>query len=133
MNFLSKLLTFLLFIGPVVLAVFGWPVEGNRIKNVHLYPAYYILSVYLIYAVLTKKISLKISREALLILVIVFLWYWGNKLVNRQMSKIVLVNSMALPAMYFIFFSSLRDIKIKKNVQRIILILYIINCLVAGY
>ena len=68
MILLTYLLTFLLFIGPVVLAVIGWPVEGDMFKDVHYYPAFYILVVYFLYAYSKNFIDKDTNRYAIMIL-----------------------------------------------------------------
>ncbi len=133
MRFLAYILTSLLFLGPVVLAYMGWPVEGDIFKSVHLYPAYYILLVYVFYAFFFNKMDKRDSRAALLILAIVFVWYAGGRLWGLSRSKMVLFNSMALPAMYYIFYRSLKGENIRKRLKVVLLFMFLLNSLFAIY
>ncbi len=132
MNLLSYTLTILLFIGPVILGVLGLPVEGD-FKKLFFYPSFYILFIYTIYSYLTDKIDKSSNKSALYILFIAAIWLVANKLIGRSMSKMILINSMALPAMYYIFFQSVDDRDVFKSIKYIILFLFACNGLVAIY
>ena len=133
MHLLAFFSTIMLFVGPVILAIIGWPVEGDAVEGVHLYPTYYALLIYLFVAFLSKKIDVRYNREALLIVIFIFFWYVFNRTLGRSASKMILFNSMILPAFYFVFFSSLKGIVIQNKIKTMIILLFFINSLIAIY
>lgn len=133
MRILAWIVTILLFIGPVVLAVMGWPVEGDAFKELHLYPAYYILLVYVLFAFVTNRMDKFDCGAAIRIIILTFLWYIGSKVLGEPRSKMILFNSMALPAMYFIFYRSLKGDENRKMVKNILIFMFLLNSLMAIY
>ena len=133
MTLLAYILTFLLFIGPVVLAVIGWPVEGD-FKTVHLYPSFYILIVYVCIKYTKGELSEKKYKYAVWVLIVAFGWFLLNKVLGRSNGKVILFNSMALPAMYYIYFELLKDKKIDgSKIRYLVILLFVVNGLLAIY
>lgn len=136
MNLLTKILTFLLFIGPVLLAVMGWPLYGfvEKSKVLYLYPSFYVLTVVVFWLYLKGKLKDIKFKYAVWIVFVSFSWFIFDKLYGREANMNVLFHSMALPAMYYIFYESLEDNPInRKNIKKIILVMFVINALMAIY
>ena len=134
MNLLAKLLTFLLFIGPVVLAVMGWPLYGfvEKSKVLYLYPSFYILTIFVFVSFLQGKLKDKKYKYALWIVIITFLWYFIDKTLGREGNMNVLFHSMALPAMYYIFYGLLSEQDVERiRIRNLILYLFTFNGLMA--
>lgn len=133
MSLLAYILTFLLFIGPVVLAVIGWPVEGE-VKDVYLYPSFYILAFVLFVSFVKGKLSDTRYKWAIRIIVITIIWFVLNKVLGRSNSKMILFNSMALPAMYYVFYELIKNSQVNRiKVRNLILFLFTFNSLMAIY
>lgn len=133
MNLLAYILTSLLFVGPVILAVVGWPVEGD-FKSVYLYPSFYILIVFVLVAFTKGNLKEKKYKYAVWILMVTIVWFLLNKVMGRSNSTMILFNSMALPAMYYIFYELLKNgLLNRKIIRNLILLFFTINCLVAIY
>lgn len=135
MRILANILTLLLFMGAVILAYVGWPVEGDKFKagEIHLYPAYYILLIYVFFAFLSNRMDRRKGRAALIIIALTFIWFLGGKVLGQTLSKMILFNSMALPAMYYIFYQSLYGERTRTNVKKILLFMFLLNSLWAIY
>ena len=132
--FVSSLITFLLFLGPVVLFVLGWPVEGDLVKRIRLYPSFYLLIVCVGYYLLSHEINVKKHWAALTIIAVVFLFYIVNKFAGKSLGKMVCFNSMVLPALYYLYFTALkRNYRIKMYVKGILLTMFSANCLMSIY
>lgn len=132
-RFISFLLVLLLFIGPVVLSVMGCPVEGEGDGKIILYPAYYILVIYLPIAYLWGGINIRDCKFALVILITIVVFYIGYKFTNRPIGRMIFFNCMALPAMYYIFFQSLDSDEIMRHAKNALLSSFVLNCLIAIY
>lgn len=133
MKLLTYFLTFLLFLGPVVLAVLGIPVEGDRFKTFYLYPSFYVLIVFVSIAYLQRSLDEKKYRYAIWIIFVAFAWFAVNKVLGRFNSKMILFNSMGLPAMYYIFYQYLEGVAIveRSKIKKLILVMFAINGLMA--
>lgn len=133
MKILAYILTFLLFIGPVVLAVIGLPVEGDM-KVIYLYPSFYVLILVMFASFFKGKLAKPNYKWAIRIVIVVFSWFLVNKLLGRSNSKMILFNSMALPAMYYMFYEILKDSRFARNeIRNLMLFLFVFNCLMAIY
>jgi hypothetical protein len=86
MNLLVFVLTFLLFIGPVIMAVMGWPLYGfvEKSKVLYLYPSFYILTVVTFYFYFQKRLTDKKFKFAILIILVTFSWYFVDKILARE-------------------------------------------------
>ena len=136
MNLLVFVLTFLLFIGPVIMAVMGWPLYGfvEKSKVLYLYPSFYILTVVTFYFYFQKRLTDKKFKFAILIILVTFSWYFVDKILAREGNMNVLFHSMALPAMYYILYESLdNNHNYKKQVRAIILFMFTFNAIMAIY
>lgn len=134
MKIFASFITFLLFIGPVILAYIGWPVEGENVGKIRLYPSVYILEIYLFYCFLAGKINIKKNLPALFILIAVFAYFILSKLFGHTPNRQVCLNSMILPALYYLFYISLgHDNEVKASVKTTILMMFTFNCLMAIY
>lgn len=133
MNIIAYIITFLLFIGPVVLSLLGWTVEGDMTSHVKYYPAFYILLVFTFSSLFNNSAWNKYNKIALLIVFITIIYFSTTRLLlGRKISSMVLLNSMSLPAMYFLFWHIVKE-KYKKGVLNTILTLFIANNLLAIY
>lgn len=133
MNLVSYVITILLFVGPVILAVLGWPVEGD-FKVVHLYPSYYILLIVLFLQYLKGNLNTDRCKYAVWIILIIFMFFLVNKIIGRDPSKMILFNSMVLPAMYYLFYEVLERNNFNRVIIRnIILFLFAFNGVLAVY
>ena len=133
MNFLAYILTFLLFIGPVILAVMGWPVEGDLVKKVHLYPSFYILSLFFFVAFFTNKLKKSNSRYAIVIVFVVLFWFFVSRLFGGTPSRMLLFNSMVLPAFYYLFFWGVNRDHQKNDIKKFVLFMFMLNSIMAIY
>ena len=106
MNLLAKILTFLLFIGPVLLAVMGWPLYGfvEKSKVLYLYPSFYVLTMVVFYLYLKGKLEDIKFKYAVWIVFVSFSWFIFDMLYGREANMNILFHSMALPAMYYILY-----------------------------
>lgn len=134
MNLVACFLTFLLFIGPVVLAVIGWPITGFSEKTTLLYPSFYILCIIVLRSFLKRDLIEKKFKYALWIVFVSFSAFVLNRLFGRETSKNVLFQAMALPAMYYVMYSLLENkYEIKIKIRNIIIVMFLANALIAIY
>ena len=136
MRILAIFLTFLLFIGPVLSAVLGWPLYGfvEKSKVLYLYPSFYILFIVIIWSYLKGKLKDIRYKYAVLIIFVSFSWFIIDKICGREANLNILFHSMALPAMYFILYELLEDNTLNRNsIKIVILIMFVINALMAIY
>lgn len=136
MSLLAYILTFLLFVGPVIMWSLGWPLYGFVEKSEHLflYPSFYVLSIFILFSFVNGELYEKKYKYALLICLVTFSWFIIDKVLGREGNMNVLFHSMALPAMYYIMYASLEeDQTIKNNTQKIILLMFFLNALFAIY
>ena len=134
MTFLASFLVFLLFLGPVVLAILGWPVEGEFVKRIQPYPSFFILAVYIGYVVMNGKVNIKDVWPSLGVLLAVIGYIFICSIVGKSANRMVCYNSMMLPAMYYFFFSTLKGKnQIRCFVRVTILTMFSINCLLSFY
>jgi hypothetical protein len=136
MNLLALLLTLLLFLGPVFMAVNGWPIEGfgDKYKVMYLYPSFYILTIVIFVFFTQIKFSEKRYKYALYIIIVTFLWYIFNKITGGPAHKNALLQSITLPAMYYVFYEYMKENKYEKdNIKKLLIFLFIFNALMAIY
>lgn len=131
MKLISYLLIVLLFMGPSVLTILGWPVEKSTSFFTSLYPSFYILLIVLLFA--SPKVRRQYKSAAILVVAPILYWMIAKFFFGISLSKGVTFNSLSLPAMYAIFFTS-SLISISSNeVRKTILLLYCVNSLIAIY
>ena len=135
MRIFAFLLTFLLFIGPVILAFAGFPVEGENIGKRHLYPAFYLLFIYIIIRFIQGYFfNNKMNTYAFRMLVFVFISYFFLRFATgHRPSQMILFNSIALPALYAMFFSNLNGENVRRQVRFFLIAVFCFNCLMAVY
>lgn len=133
MAIIAYILTVLLFLGPVVLAVLGWPVEGDLVSKTRLYPSFYLLIITLPIAYFMGKMPIKKCKPSIILLLFIVLWYLACKLVQHTFSNMVFFNSMALPSMYYIFWQLQENKGNRKWIRLLILAMFLINCFLAFY
>ena len=136
MKLLSYVLTILLFIGPVILSVAGWPVAGfdEKSKNSYYFPSFYILTVLFVAFSLKHKLIGSNLKYAITIVVFCFFCFFLNLILGRGTNTNIYFHSMALPAMYYIFYELLgNDQVIRANIKKLILLLFTFNGLMAIY
>jgi hypothetical protein len=134
MIFLAYILTFLLFIGPVVLAVMGLPIYGfsDNVKEVYLYPSFYILSIAVLIWQFQGELQNQKMKYAKWIIVTTFSWFFIQVFLGREGNKNVLFHSMALPAMYYIMYEKLKDSNINKiKLRNFVIFMFTLNGLMA--
>lgn len=132
MKLLAQILTVLLFIGPVVLSVLNWPIESDSGNN-RPYPSLFILVIYIFWAFFLNKLNKRNNRWALIIVITAFFTYIGSKLLGRSLNSMVLLNSISLPALYFIFFNSNKLQNMKQTIKKTLIVSFIINTIIAVY
>ena len=136
MNLLAYILTLLLFLGPIFLAVNGWPVEGfgDKFKVMYLYPSFYILSVVVPFLFIQRKLSGFRYKYALAIILITVLWFVVNKMIGGPAHKNALLQSMTLPAMYYVFYEYIKeDGYLRTKIKNLLIFLFLFNALMAIY
>lgn len=136
MNLLALFLTLLLFLGPVFMAVNGWPIEGfgDKYKVMYLYPSFYILTIVIIALFAQRNLTEKRYKYALILIFITVSWFVINQIMGGAAHKNALLQSMTLPAMYYVFYEYLKENKFEKdNIKKLLIFLFIFNALMAIY
>ena len=136
MKILAFILTLFLFLGPVFMAVNGWPIEGlgDKFKVMYLYPSFYILTVVVLFLFTQGKLKGNRYKYALYVIFITFFWFFINKAIGGPAHKNALLQSMTLPAMYYVFYEYLKENNLSKNsVKKLLVFLFLFNALMAIY
>lgn len=134
MKLLAYILTFLLFIGPVVLAVMGWHVIGFGDKATKLLPSFYIIIVAVSISFLRGDLNYRKCKYALLIIALSFFWFFVCRVTGREANKNILFQCMALPALYFVFYELLKESHINRiGIRNLIILMFVFNSLMAIY
>lgn len=132
MQLISYIVVVLIFMGPCVLAYLGWQVEGKNVSFVtSFYPSFYILFIFHIYFLLNSKKYGQMNKETTCLLIICSLYYFITYILNRNPSRMVLFNSILLPALYASFFNYRSINKNLSKIRNLIILLYIINSILS--
>ena len=109
MQLISYIVTALLFMGPCVLAYLGWQVEGKNVGFItSFYPSFYLLLLTHFYCLYRSKKYRQVNKPVTWLFVICCTCYIFFKLLfGRDIPRMVLFNSIVLPAMYGSFHLSL--------------------------
>lgn len=122
----AYILTILLFIGPSILHSLDFPVEGLQ-NSRYFYPGFYLIIPAIVYVYWKQDTTFMKypDKQIGLLLIFVFL----SCLIFYE-KKTLLINSIALPTLYGLFFvnMSLADMK---NMRKIVLVMFIVNCTLA--
>ena len=133
MQLISYIVTALLFMGPCVLAYLGWQVEGKNVGFItSFYPSFYLLLLTHFYCLYRSKKYRQVNKPVTWLFVICCTCYIFFKLLfGRDIPRMVLFNSIVLPAMYGSFFTYFSAVRHQMKIQHLIIALYIINSLLA--
>lgn len=133
MQLISYILTVLLFMGPCVLAYLGWQVEGKNVGFItSFYPSFYLLLFAHFYCLYRSKKYRQENKPVTWLFVICCVCYVFFKLLfGRDIPRMVLFNSIVLPAMYGSFFTCFSTVRHQLKIRHLIIALYIINSLLA--
>jgi len=131
-KFVTYILSVLLFIGSPILHTLKFPVEGYA--HNYFYPSFYILVLAIGSIFCFKDISLTSTpnRQIATLLLSVLLFCCGFGIVRHAFNKPLLIDSIALPALYGLFFANI-DRSMMDGVRRIMLLMFAVNCVFAIY
>lgn len=129
MQLISYIVVVLLFMGPCVLAYVGWQVEGKNVGFItSFYPSFYLLLFAHFYCLYHSKKYRQVNRPVTWLFVICCVCYIFFKLLfGRDIPRMVLFNSIVLPAMYGSFFTYFSTARHQLKIRHLIIALYIIN------
>lgn len=135
MNFISYIVTILLFIGTCFLAYLGWHVEGNNVNFISsFYPSFFILLLLHIFLNTHSSRYKKINRNNTIFIFFLFAYFIFFKVItNRTIPTMLLFNSICLPILYASFFTYFTQTTHQKKIKRLIIVLFIANSLIAIY
>lgn len=135
MSLFAYLLTILLFLGPTILFVLGWPVEGDLVQTTkRFYPAFYFLFVFYVYHYIFKKQMFKgNNRYITYVLISIIIAFLVGRLVKGGGQISLLVSNIAMPVLFASFFILPSTWRRRENTRNLLLILYSFNCLMALY
>lgn len=135
MNFISYIVTILLFIGTCFLAYLGWHVEGNNVNFISsFYPSFFILLFSHIFFNINSPKYKKINRNNTIFIIFSIIYFIFFKIItNRTVPTMLLFNSICLPILYASFFSYFSKITHQRKIKRLIIVLFILNSLIAIY
>lgn len=136
MKILTFLLTILLFISPVFMAVNGWPIVGfgDKFKEMYLYPSFYILTIVVFFLFIQRRLLEKRYRYALCVIFITFSWFIVNRIADGVANRNVLLHSMNLPAMYYVYYEYMKENEFPINsLKKLLIFLFLFNALIAIY
>ena len=133
MQLISYIETVLLFMGPCVLAYLGWQVEGKNVGFItSFYPSFYLLLFAHFYCLYRSKKYRQKNKPVMWLFIVSCVCYIFFKLLfGRDIPRMVLFNSIVLPAMYGSFFTYFSTVRHQLKIQHLIIALYIINSLLA--
>lgn len=133
MQLISYILTVLLFMGPCVLAYLRWQVEGKNVGFItSFYPSFYLLLFAHFYCLYRSKKYRQENKPVTWLFIVSCVCYVFFKLLfGRDIPRMVLFNSIVLPAMYGSFFTYFSTIRHQLKIRHLIIALYIINSLLA--
>ena len=133
MQLISYIVTVLLFMGPCVLAYLGWQVEGKNVGFItSFYPSFYLLLFAHFYCLYRSKKYREENKSITWLFVICCVCYIFFKILfGRDIPRMVLFNSIVLPAMYGSFFTYFSTVRHRLKIQRLIIVFYVINSLLA--
>lgn len=126
MNLFTYLLTISIFIGYVISAQLGWPVDGDLVDKVYYPFPFYLLLLFLFYRIVTNKLNYRSYKYELLIICICLVWLQISRRFFGLGGRLI-YHSMALPAMYAYLFFSIKNKKVLRNMRYIIIIMYVLN------
>jgi len=122
---IAYILTILLFVGPPVLFKLNFPVEG--VLTPYYYPGFYFIVLAIAYVYWKQNTQFMKTPDKhiwlLLILVVFSCLIFGIR-------RMLLINSIALPALYGLFFANM-NLADMKSVRKIVLFTFVVNCVFA--
>lgn len=134
MLYLAYILTILLFLGPTILALIGWPIEGDRVEAQHYHPAFYILTIFFIFRSFSKKnLAPEITKYTIYILITCYFAFIAGRFIKGGGGMNALVMNIITPALYAFFFAQQDIVSYKSRIKKLVILLYCINSIIAIY